>query len=439
MHPFTVVGTRRKALMSGITPGPDGALWFTQTSYAAKTGDGIGRMTADGRSASWALPHRLGNPTRIAAGSDGALWFTEPDGHAIGRITATGTIREFPLVTGLSPDDIEPGPDGALWFTADGCIGRITTAGRVTAWPVAGAGRLFGIVAAPDGSIWAADGVRSALWHFIPPAGDAAPRTPCAPPTITRRARATSASLVYRREDVFGGVDYFSDPRLRISRGGRQLFAETVPPVDRHYRSSVVGDTSSFAVRDLDGDGEPEAMLELNWGGAHCCAWSRIYRYARGTYHPAVHFWGDDAASPQIRDLSGDGRPEFRSVDARFAYAFASYAGSWMPIQIWSYRRGRFRDVSRRFPAQVRRDAARVWRFYVRHRRQRGETVRGALPAWAADEYLLGRGSTVWPTLEREAQAGYLDLPKDEGFSGPRKPQAYIRQLRAFLRKLGYF
>jgi hypothetical protein len=44
----------------------------------------------------------------------------------------------------------------------------------------------------------------------------------------------------------------------------------------------------------------------------------------------------------------------------------------------------------------------------------------------------------VWLTLDREARAGYLNLPKDAAYFGPRKPQAYIRQLRAFLRKLGY-
>jgi streptogramin lyase len=431
LHAFKVGGPRKDALIAGIAAGPDGALWFTQTDSHTRRPDGIGRMTMQGQSRAWALPRRM-TPLRITAGPDGALWFTEQDGHAIGRITTAGAIAQFPLVTGLSPYDIKPGPDGALWFTADSCVGRITTSGDVTTWPVRRAGRLLGIAPAPDGTVWAADDLKGALWHFVP---GAAPAKPCTPPTIVRRSRSTRATLVYRREFTFGGHDWFTDARVRISRRGKNVYAESVPPRDGY---TVVGDTSSFAVQDLDGDGEPEVRLELNSNGAHCCTWSRLYRYSRGTYRAVVHYWGDDAASPRIGDLNGDGRPEFRSVDARFAYAFASYAGSWMPIQIWSYRRGRFRDVTRRFPAQVRRDAARVWRFYLRHRRQRGETVRGALPAWAADEYLLGRGSVVWPTLEREAHAGYLDLPKDEAFVRPRKAQAYLRELRAFLRKLGY-
>jgi streptogramin lyase len=439
IHVFKIAGPRKAALMSGIAGGPDGALWFTQDEFEGKTPDGIGRMTTAGHSTSWPLPHRRANPTRIAVGPDGALWFTEQNAHAIGRITTSGVITEFPLATGLSPYDIKAGPDGAMWFTADSCIGRITTPGEVTAWPVRGAGRLLGIAVAPDGSVWAADDLKSALWRFTPPADYAPPPTPCAPPTITRQRRSTRASLVYRREYTFRHDDWFSDPRVRISRGGSQLFAETVPSVDRRYGLSVYGDTSSFAVRDLDGDGEPEVMLELNWNGAHCCTWSRIYRYVRSrrTFVPAVHFWGDDAATPSVRDLNGDGKPEFRSRDARFAYAFTSYAGSAFPIQIWAYRHGRFRDVTRRFPAEIRHDAATLWSLYLHERRRKDGSARGLLPAWAADEYLLGRGAVVWPTLEDAARQGYLDCA--EGcLLEPRSPQAYIRKVRAFLRKTGY-
>lgn len=435
---FRIAPPRKAAVMTGIAAGPDGALWFTQSGFFGDPPDGIGRMTTTGQSTSWALPHPRANPTRIAAGPDGALWFTELEGHAVGRITPSGSISEFPLPAGLDPYDIAAGPDGAMWFTADSCIGRITTSGQVMAWPVHGAGRLLGIVAAPDGSIWGADDIKSALWRFTPPADGAPPPTPCAPPTITRQARRTQASLVYRREGTFRHTDWFSDPRIRISRDGKLLLAETVPRIDRHF--DVLGETSSFAVRDLDGDREPEVMLELNLGGPHCCAWTRVYRYARssGRYRAVVHFWGDDAASPRVRDLNHDGKPEFVSVDARFAYAFAPYAGSFFPIQIWSYRHGRFRDVSRRFPRPVGRDAASLWRRYVHLRRKRDETARGILPAWAADEYLLGRGAAVWTALEHAAAEGYLGCPRGGCAFSPSDPQAYIRKVRAFLRKNGY-
>lgn len=434
-----IAGPRPPLWMPGIAPGPDGALWFTQAGSGRDSADGIGRMTTEGRYASWALPRRRAGPTRIAAGPDGALWFTERDAHAIGRITTGGAITEFPLRTGLSPDDITAGADGALWFTADGCIGRITPSGDVTAWLVTSTGRLRGIAAAPNGGFWVADDLGSKVWRFTPPADARPPAVACAPPAVTRSSGSTRATVVYRREHRFGHEDFFADARIRIERGGRPLFAEAVPrhPRDRvGYR--VLGSSTKVAVRDLDRDGEPEAMLELHWGGTHCCHWSRTYRYdpARSAYVPVNHFWGNAPSAPSLKDLDRDGRPEFVSQDDRLTEAFAGYANSWRPIQIWSYDRGRFRDVTRRHPRQIRRDAARLWHYFVKYRAEKGG--REILPAWAADQYMLGRGERVSRALALARRRGYLTCTARDNCSGPRKAALYIRALKRLLRKTGY-
>jgi virginiamycin B lyase len=434
--------SRGSFVMTGIAWGPDGALWFTESGYG-DAADGIGRMTTDGHYTSWPLSQRRATPVRITAGADGALWFTEQDAHAIGRITTDGDITDFPLRTGLSPYDITSGTDKALWFTANSCIGRITTSGELTAWPVRGAQRLDGIAAAPDGSFWLADDLASAVRHFTPPPGSVAPADACAPPTIGREAGATRATLVYRRDNALPrGSDWFTDARLRISRAGKDLFSEVVPPNPEGSPSyGVFGETSSFAVRDLDGDDEPEVMLELNWNGTHCCDWSRIYRYdaARNTYVPVNHMWGNGSAAPKLHDLDGDKRPEFVSQDDRFAYDFGGYAGSVRPIQIWSYERGIFSDVTRRYPGPIRRDAAELWRLYLKYRGKKDGNVHGILPAWAADEYMLGRGETVDPTLGQEGRQGYLDCTSaDACFGEPRDAASYIAALKQLLRKTGY-
>src|SRR6059036_907923 len=41
------------------------------------------------------VPTARSSPTGITAGPDGALWFTEEGANAIGRITTAGTITEF--------------------------------------------------------------------------------------------------------------------------------------------------------------------------------------------------------------------------------------------------------------------------------------------------------------------------------------------------------
>lgn len=135
---------------AAITPGPDGALWFT--------GKGIGRITIAGAITEYPLPTPDSGPASIVAGPDGALWFTEGIGNRIGRSTTTGVITEYPIPTaGSWPQSITAGPDGALWFVefAANRIGRITTAGAITeyavptadSWPQA-------IASGPDGALW---------------------------------------------------------------------------------------------------------------------------------------------------------------------------------------------------------------------------------------------------------------------------------------------
>src|SRR5260221_575648 len=115
----------------GITIGPDGALWFTDSA------DKIGRITTQGQVREFALPISRMGPAEITAGPDGALWFTQPGPDQIGRITTQGRITEFALPSSLdSPSNgggIATGPDGALWFTQGwGPLRRITTQGHIT-------------------------------------------------------------------------------------------------------------------------------------------------------------------------------------------------------------------------------------------------------------------------------------------------------------------
>jgi streptogramin lyase len=102
------LGGRWSYELPGITAGPAGSIWFTQLGYYRDPADAIGRISAEGRYAHWRLPDRRAHPLRIAAGPDGNLWFTEQHAHAIGRITPTGEIRNFPLPNGLSPTESWP-------------------------------------------------------------------------------------------------------------------------------------------------------------------------------------------------------------------------------------------------------------------------------------------------------------------------------------------
>ena len=154
------VPQRDTEYLIGTAAGPDGNIWFTET-YGGGSGepDRIGRLTTSGTLTEFTLPTLSSSAGWIAAGPDGALWFT--DTFAIGRITTSGKIKEYPIPQDSA--EITAGPDGNMWFTDDGGnkIGRITTSasrqppGIVTEFTVPTTNSLpEGITAGPDGNLW---------------------------------------------------------------------------------------------------------------------------------------------------------------------------------------------------------------------------------------------------------------------------------------------
>jgi len=101
----------------------------------------------------------------------------------------------------------------------------------------------------------------------------------------------------------------------------------------------------SLTLQHLDPDGVPEVIAHTFTGGAHCCSIITLYswqsdRLYRTQTHPL-----DAAGSGTFDDLDGDGYSEFRSADTRFLYAFGSYASSWPPAVILTFR-AQYKDKS---------------------------------------------------------------------------------------------
>src|SRR5579862_1643518 len=80
--------------LTGITTGPDGALWFTEYF-----GNNIGRITTTGVINKYPVPAVSGLPLGITLGPDGALWFTEYGGNKIGRVSVEGIFKEYQVPT----------------------------------------------------------------------------------------------------------------------------------------------------------------------------------------------------------------------------------------------------------------------------------------------------------------------------------------------------
>jgi streptogramin lyase len=112
-------------------------------------------MTTAGQLSEFAItpPARAAGRTRpaprhLTQGPDGAIWFSDPGDGAIGRISADGSVNEFPVPATATnpaptPDEIAAGPEGLVWFTEDGAgeVGSVD--------PAASTGRMTDRVAGP--------------------------------------------------------------------------------------------------------------------------------------------------------------------------------------------------------------------------------------------------------------------------------------------------
>jgi len=149
---------------TGIVTGPDGKLWFAEPGAGR-----IGRFTIgvewDERFTWFAeLANEGSRPVDVAADANGGLGFTDAGSQKIGQITLSGgstSLMEVSIPTGKSgPAEIALGPDGNLWFgeVNGNKIGRMTPGHQIAEFPLpTKESRIAGIAAGPDGNVWFAE------------------------------------------------------------------------------------------------------------------------------------------------------------------------------------------------------------------------------------------------------------------------------------------
>jgi hypothetical protein len=235
-----------------------------------------------------------------------------------------------------------------------------------------------------------------------------------------------------------GKYPNYTKQHLTIAKAGAVLYDQAVtskacgkfcaPGAPERHASSV-------QVIDLDHIGQPNVVLNLFTGGAHCCSVAQVFTFDPGTmtYALAERNFGDPG--DRIEDLNHDGRFEFATADDRFAYAFTDFAASGLPLQILSFSGGRFTDVTNRYPALIRKDAA-TWLKTFKHV-DHGHDIDsvGVIAAWAADEYRLGKVAATNRFLHQQAKAGHLRSPLGASVA---QGQAFVTKLQVFLARHGY-
>ena len=368
----------------------------------------------------------LGVWVRIAKAHAGDLTLTlvAPDGR-----TRLLTERRGGAAIGLG--DGAPGCKGsAVVFTDDGYETLDKATPPFSGW-VQGAEKLAGLKGSPAAGRWtlrvanAGGGVAGTLTCWRLAVGLDIDTV------VTAKSGHTTASVTFRE------LDYqYSKVRLSITSPGASLAV----PLARVNCSdcastgpNLLGGGRPLTVRDLDGDGEPEVILDTYTGGAHCCSVSLIFRKVGFRYVRSVSFWGNPGY--RLADFNRDGRAELVTSDDTFGYLFTSWASSGEPLLVFGYARGKLTDVTREFPKQIQADADQYWHAAQEQLSVAGGEPRGLLAAWAADLANLGRWDEANATLTKLVAAGKLG---DNEQMGTAAGAAYVTALRAQLVKQGY-
>ncbi len=256
------------------------------------------------------------------------------------------------------------------------------------------------------------------------------PAASAAATTQTARAGGVVATFSFT-----GTFPSFGHQQLVIDRNGKVAYEN---PVSSPSCGTLCEPAStsprapSVQVLDIEDNGLEDVLLNLYSGGAHCCFITQIFSLDQTTmtYVKTERNFGDPGDT--IRDLGHNGHDEFLTANDAFAYAFTDYAASGLPIEILSFSDRRFRNVTRSYPALIRKDAELWLGSYKDTAADHWQDSIGLIAAWAADEDMLGHSATVSSYLSQQASAGHLNSPLAPG------GERFVAALQRFLRQQGY-
>ena len=256
-------------------------------------------------------------------------------------------------------------------------------------------------------------------------------------PAALAASETASAGGVTATFKFAGHAPNYHNERLTIARAGTVVYDQPVAS-SLCFQACAPGSEGtgqiSVHVLELEPGGQPDVVLDLFSGGAHCCSIEQIFSFDPGTmtYVKTQRDFGDPGA--QILDLKHNGRLEFLTADDAFAYEFTDYAASGLPIQILTFANRHFTNVSRSFPGLIAKDAARWLSAFKSMAVQHYQDSVGVIAAWAADEDLLGHTAQVNRYLAKQVKAGHLHSALNPSESGKR----FVAKLHRFLRAHGY-
>ncbi|VXD24238.1 putative surface layer protein [Planktothrix serta PCC 8927] len=215
--------------------------------------------------------------------------------------------------------------------------------------------------------------------------------------------------------------------QIKISRKG-DLVSEDVVSMATLAAPGVktvkTGRVLDFKVLDLDNDKEPEILVDLliDEDNNRKNYYSVIYRYSpiKKEYRDLQQKWG--LTSYRLNTENAE-TPILIHYDQRFSQQFQVYTPEQLPLQIFQYQFGEFKDVTQQY-SEFLEEHNTILLQEINKRRRLKQDLKAVLAAYLAQQYLLGQANTAWKTVE-------------EMYQNPDRNQ-FFPQLRQWLKKTGY-
>jgi hypothetical protein len=260
-----------------------------------------------------------------------------------------------------------------------------------------------------------------------------------APVSVTASAGPVTATLTGIGAASGRTLTAASAVRLTISRAGAVAYNGPLHACRFGCSPREPGGArfAALSVMDLDGDREPEVLVDRSDGFSPCCTLETAMLRRDGTtgaYLEIDRHWG---SRYRVADLDRDGAAELVTSDLRFYQRFAPrLVGFQMPTKILALRGPALLDVTRAHPETVHRHARSLARLLRAteaiadgrrpgNRPQARAALRPQLAAYAAEQRVIGRRAVGDRRVAREVTRGRVSA-------------GFRRALMRFLARTGY-
>lgn len=225
------------------------------------------------------------------------------------------------------------------------------------------------------------------------------------------------------REPRIGILRGVKDLTVKVESAGAVAFDGALPACRPDCGESFGGTAAELRIRDLDGDGTQEVLVDRFISGDICCSDSTTVVALLGGAWTALRPVRFGSAA-DLKDMDGDGDPDLVGDDPRFFTRFAPRVlGVFLPLRVHRYEgNGVFADITMALRPQLRAQRKEFLSYLPGT--PKGVT-RAALPSIAALDHLLGEHGRAARRFSAAVRAGRIS-------------SAMAGRMKRFLKRSGY-